>query len=115
MKAILNDDLLAVLAPVLHWYQSDEHPERTPLDILRDIVADLQSDRAAALAGAADKRRLDWIAENLTTNEGLAPGGYWHRSRIAWQGTKIREAIDATILSANEKSAATGSERNDHE
>ena len=42
-------DLLAVLEPVLDWYQSDEHPERDPLDILRDIVADLQSDRADLL------------------------------------------------------------------
>ena len=54
-------DLLAVLEPVIDWYQSDEHPKREPLDILRDIVADLQSDRSEALAGAADKRRLDWL------------------------------------------------------
>jgi hypothetical protein len=42
-------DLLAVLAPVLDWYQSDEHPDRPTLDILRDIVADLQTDRAENL------------------------------------------------------------------
>lgn len=50
VKAVLNDDLLAVLAPVLDWYQSDEHPDREPLDILRDIVTDLQSDRADSIA-----------------------------------------------------------------
>ena len=49
VKAVLNDDLLAVLGPVIDWYQSDEHPEREPLDIIRDIVADLQSDRAENL------------------------------------------------------------------
>lgn len=46
-------DLLAVLEPVLDWYQSDEHPEREPLEILRDIVADLQSDRQAALVASS--------------------------------------------------------------
>jgi len=52
-KAVLNDDLLAVLGPVLDWYQSDEHPERGTLEILRDIVADLQTDRAENLKSAA--------------------------------------------------------------
>lgn len=54
-------DLLAVLEPVLDWYQGDEHPEREPLDILRDIVDDLQTDREAALvvgSAAADALAL---------------------------------------------------------
>ena len=46
-------DLLAILEPVLDWYQSDEQPERPPLEILRDIVADLQTDRAENLKSAA--------------------------------------------------------------
>jgi hypothetical protein len=51
--------LLAVLEPVLDWYQSDEHPAREPLDILSDIVDDLQSDRKAALiASSAEKDAL---------------------------------------------------------
>ena len=56
VKAVLNDDLLAVLAPVLDWYQSDEHPEREPQDILRDIVADLQSRIRARQLSHARKR-----------------------------------------------------------
>ena len=53
-----SDDLLAVLSPVIDWYQSDEHPSREPLDILRDIVADLQSDRAQLLAMRAKIRQM---------------------------------------------------------
>lgn len=41
--------LLAVLEPVIDWYQSDEHDPRKPLEILRDIVDDLQTDRAENL------------------------------------------------------------------
>ena len=52
------------VAPVRHWYESDEHPPRPDAEVLKDIVADLQSDRAenlklrarvAALEGAAAK------------------------------------------------------------
>ena len=39
----------SAIEPVLHWYQSDELADRPLPDILRDIVADLQEDRAAAL------------------------------------------------------------------
>lgn len=50
--------------PVRHWYESDEHSPRSDVEVLKDIVADLQSDRAenlklrarvAALEGAAAK------------------------------------------------------------
>jgi hypothetical protein len=37
------------LAPVIDWYQSDEVPGRNTVDIVRDVVADLQEDRRAAL------------------------------------------------------------------
>ena len=59
---VASHDLLAVLEPVLDWYQSDEHPERPPLEIIRDIVADLQSDRAELLAIHAKirQRRDNW-------------------------------------------------------
>jgi len=50
---VTQGDLRQVLLPVLHWYQSDEHPERPLLDIVIDIVADLQTDRADALKYAA--------------------------------------------------------------
>lgn len=41
-----DDPIRRALAPVLHWYQSDEQPERPTLDIVRDIVEDLEEDRA---------------------------------------------------------------------
>jgi len=49
-------DLFAVLLPVLDWYQSDEADARPPLDIIRDIVADLQTDRHAALVASSAYR-----------------------------------------------------------
>lgn len=49
-------DLFAVLSPVIDWYQSDEQPAREPLDIIRDIVADLQIDRNAALVASSAAR-----------------------------------------------------------
>lgn len=35
--------------PVRHWYESDEHSPRSDVEVLKDIVADLQSDRAENL------------------------------------------------------------------
>lgn len=37
------------LEPVWHWYQSDEHTERPLAEIVADVVADLQQDRAFVL------------------------------------------------------------------
>jgi hypothetical protein len=37
------------IAPVIDWYQSDEHHPRLTVDIIKDIVADLQKDRAEVL------------------------------------------------------------------
>lgn len=37
------------LEPVWHWYQSDEHPERPLHEVVADVVADLQQDRAWVL------------------------------------------------------------------
>lgn len=53
LVGVAMHDLLAVLAPVLDWYQSDEEAARPPMDILRDIVDDLQSDRKAALVASS--------------------------------------------------------------
>lgn len=44
-----NARLREALEPVLHWYQSDEQPDRPLLDIIADIVADLQVDRTECL------------------------------------------------------------------
>lgn len=58
------------LAPVMHWYQSDEHPNRPVHEILADVVSDLQTDRAASLryhaaeAGLkADAARYRWLRD----------------------------------------------------
>ena len=69
VKAVLNEDLLAVLAPVLDWYQSDEQPERAPLDILRDIVDDLQSDRSANIRMDAALTKIRDNFERLNGQE----------------------------------------------
>jgi len=42
-------EIREALAPVIDWYQSDEVPGRNTGAIVRDIVADLQDDRRAAL------------------------------------------------------------------
>jgi hypothetical protein len=42
-------EIREALAPVIDWYQSDEVPGRNTADIVRDVVADLEADRKAAL------------------------------------------------------------------
>lgn len=37
------------LAPVMDWYQSDEHPGRNTVDIVQDVVSDLVDDRTALI------------------------------------------------------------------
>lgn len=75
--------LQAEIEPVLHWYQSDEHSPRPLQDIVRDIVADLQSDRKDLPALQAENARLreraerllEWWpegSENQLASEGLA-------------------------------------------
>lgn len=44
-----DDNVSKALAPVLDWFQSDEHEPRPTLDILRDVVAELQMDRQVSL------------------------------------------------------------------
>jgi len=41
-----ENEVRQILAPVLDWFQSDEHPARPIMDILRDVVAELQQERA---------------------------------------------------------------------
>jgi hypothetical protein len=45
----VGERMRGALTPVLDWFQSDEHDERPTVDILRDVVAELQSDRADVL------------------------------------------------------------------
>ncbi len=64
-NAVLHADverLKEAVGPVLHWYQSDEEHERPLADIVEDIVADLQSDRAAlgASSPATPRGPIDW-------------------------------------------------------
>lgn len=44
-----EQELRAVLEPIMHWYQSDEQPERPVLDVLTDVITDLQQDRKTLL------------------------------------------------------------------
>lgn len=74
LVGVAMHDLLAVLAPVLDWYQSDEESARPPMDILRDIVDDLQSDRKAALvasSAATDALALCYQIEKCGCSEAL--------------------------------------------
>lgn len=106
---ISGDALLGVLSPVMDWYQPDDQDPRNLLDILSDIVDDLQSDRAAALAGMIDKERLDFLDAHPCPScpievsgrfEDGQQGKFW---AIAFHGGTLREAIDAWRLSTGER------------
>lgn len=92
-SSVESTDLLAVLAPVLDWYQSDEHPERAPLDILRDIVADLQSDRADNLQL---RRTMARVRDTAIAMKDSRPG-----SVILAEGPERLRAMACESLSAN--------------
>lgn len=51
-------DMLEVLKPVLDWFQSDEQPPRPPMEILRDVVAELQADRRVSLKAMEAVRKF---------------------------------------------------------
>ncbi len=59
------------LAPVLDWYQSDEHEPRPTEDIVADAVADLVSDRDEVLRLAKEVKRL----EGKLRHHGIDPMG----------------------------------------
>lgn len=59
--------LRAEVAPVRHWYESDEHPARGDVDILKDIVADLQSDRAENLKLRARVAALEEFTADISS------------------------------------------------
>lgn len=87
-------DLFAVLLPVMDWYQSDEADARPPLDIIRDIVADLQTDRAAALvasSAARDALELCHQIERCGCSEDLT------------KASIMASALRAKLASANNK------------
>jgi hypothetical protein len=54
--APVGEGLREALEPVRHWYESDEHEPRADIEIVRDIVADLQHDRAENLSLRKDAR-----------------------------------------------------------
>lgn len=45
----MSIEIREALGPVIDWYQSDEHPRRNTVDIVRDVVSDLEADRKASL------------------------------------------------------------------
>lgn len=57
------------LAPVIDWYQSDEHPGRNTVDIVKDVVADLQDDRKAALKLKSVEAERDLYREYYEANQ----------------------------------------------
>ncbi len=57
----LETELRKALEPVLHWYQSDEEPIRELMDIVKDVVADLQADRAVALKTRKLSECVEWL------------------------------------------------------
>lgn len=61
------------LEPVLDWYQSDEVPGRNTVDIVKDVVEDLQKDRADSLRLIAAGRELVSAANLVSTQ--LDDGG----------------------------------------
>lgn len=61
----LQAEIERAIEPVKDWYQSDEHEPRPTVDILADIVADLQHDRADSLALAAEKEKNKALVEAL--------------------------------------------------
>lgn len=61
----------AAIEPVLHWYQSDEHPARPLHEVIADIVADLQEDRAEVLKARAEGLRERVTVKPLTWEGGV--------------------------------------------
>jgi hypothetical protein len=74
------------IADVVINGSADAIPE---LAYFRIILASLEQ------AASEDTARLDWLASEHKDNMGLKVGGYLFRSRLIWQQTRIREAIDA--------------------
>ena len=71
--------LREALEPVLHWYQSDEHKERPLIEIVRDVVADLQEDRAWRLN--PPKHRFWYAGDPDCPSELKAGNGELHTLR----------------------------------
>lgn len=83
------------LEPVWHWYQSDEHEDRSLIEIVKDVVADLQEDRKSALKWEAHKRaERPAIDREMLKRVAYANGGGWISDDDA---TNIADAILALI------------------
>ena len=94
------DAIREALEPVLHWYQSDEHPDRSTAEIVRDIVADLQRDRAAVVRESEGWQPIETAPKHgeievrgdagpygISSWTGLAHWGLptnWHRDNATW-------------------------------
>jgi hypothetical protein len=68
------DAVTKAVEPILHWYQSDEHDPRPLADILTDVVADLQHDRAEALKLDAVTKERDGLRDRVAVLEFEANG-----------------------------------------
>lgn len=56
-RATLNE-VREILAPVIDWFESDERDGIPTLEILRDVVKELQNDRAYGLLAADALRKF---------------------------------------------------------
>ena len=105
-------DLFAVLSPVMDWYQSDEEDARPPLDIIRDIVADLQTDLAVALVAssvACEALKLCHQIERCGCSEELTKASIMVsnlRVKLASANDKDHSPIGAVGASKPESSSA---------
>lgn len=79
--------LKSAIEPVRHWYESDEQPSRDNADILADIVADLQSDRAENLQLRREKAEaVELLREAGATSVRLEYTPAWHARRRTFLG-----------------------------
>lgn len=90
-----NQDLQAIIQPVIDWYQSDEEEARPLLDILKDIVTDMQSDRAEVLALRA---QIGKPPEGSHPDEQFPRSATWHEERLSWASEveKLKTIIEQT-------------------
>jgi hypothetical protein len=88
-------EIREILEPVIHWYQSDEHPGRRTSEIVKDVVADLQNDRANCLRLISAGRDLV-TAANLVSAQlddgGVTEGAHMKMARAT---TAMIQALGA--------------------
>ena len=102
-----DGEMRVALAPIMDWYQSDEHEPRKLADIAADAVADLQSDRADSLRDRGDAARYRWLRD-----ESCPPHNFYVSVPDEFKGVRYSRAdVDAYIDEARQALAAKGDSR----